>query len=55
MGADVNISSSNGSTPLHWASQQGALEIVEFLLSCGADVFATTNSYKSVYRFSLTK
>lgn len=35
-GADVNITSSNGFTPLHRAAQHGHVTVVEFLLSKGA-------------------
>ena len=50
-GADVNIKSLNGSTPLHWSCSSGDLEIVKLLVQYGADVNATTNSWltDSVY------
>ncbi len=47
-GADINIRAANGSTPLHWAAQQGRLEVVTELVHSGADIHATTNSYASV-------
>lgn len=41
-GANINIRSSSGYTPLHRAAQHGHLEMVEFLLSNNADVAAKT-------------
>jgi len=43
-GDDVNEKSSNGFTPLHRAAASGRTEIVEFLLSKGADINATLYS-----------
>jgi hypothetical protein len=35
-GAQVNISDSNGWTPLHWAAQYGHIEIIKLLIANGA-------------------
>jgi ankyrin repeat protein len=42
-GADINVQSHSGRTPLHWASFNGALEFVHLLLEHGADVEAKDN------------
>ena len=42
-GADVNIATKYGLTPLYIASQTGDLEIVEVLITSGADVNKTHN------------
>jgi ankyrin repeat protein len=36
-GADVNIATNDGVTPLHVAEQQGQLEVVEALVALGAE------------------
>eukprot|EP01117_Protostelium_nocturnum_P009177 TRINITY_DN3285_c0_g1_i1.p1 TRINITY_DN3285_c0_g1~~TRINITY_DN3285_c0_g1_i1.p1 ORF type:complete len:775 (+),score=256.10 TRINITY_DN3285_c0_g1_i1:283-2607(+) len=36
-GANIHIANKNGETPLHWAARTGRTEIVEYLLSKGAD------------------
>jgi len=41
-GADVNIASGDGMTPLHWAAERGESEIARLLLAAGADVTAGT-------------
>jgi hypothetical protein len=46
-GADINVQSQSGRTPLHWASTYGALEVVRVLLEHGADVEAKENSGKT--------
>ena len=45
LGALVNCRAANGSTPLHWAAQCGNIGVVNALISAGADVGATTNSW----------
>lgn len=42
-GANINIISQNGYTPLHRASQNGHTAVVEFLLSKGADAGVESN------------
>ena len=42
-GADPNARDSDGNTPLHLASKNGHLEIVEILLDRGVDVNARNN------------
>ena len=44
-GANVNLPTDNGSTPILVACHQGSFEIVRFLVESGADVNAT-NNYK---------
>ena len=39
-GADINARKKDGQTPLHWASFNGALEVVRLLLEHGADAEA---------------
>src|SRR5258707_8057433 len=46
-GADVNMRTRSGSTPLHRASWAGALEIVRLLLEYGADVGAVHGEGKT--------
>jgi ankyrin repeat protein len=43
-GADVNATQRNGFTPLHEAAQHGDDELVELLLSAGADPTARTDA-----------
>lgn len=42
-GANVNISSNKGFTPLHRASQNGHAQIVKFLIESGANPKAASN------------
>lgn len=44
-GANVNITATNGSTPLFWAAQRGHFEIVEELVNQGADLNITANTW----------
>ncbi|XP_018560710.1 ankyrin repeat domain-containing protein 53 [Lates calcarifer] len=39
-GADINVTTDSGQTPLHLAASEGLLDCVEILLQAGADVFA---------------
>ncbi|MEO8680360.1 MAG: ankyrin repeat domain-containing protein, partial [Vicinamibacterales bacterium] len=41
-GADVNAAQGDGMTALHWAAMQGDQDLVQMLLSAGANVRATT-------------
>jgi ankyrin repeat protein len=41
-GADVNAAQGDGMTALHWAAQSGDADLVQMLLSAGANVRATT-------------
>ncbi|CCW63997.1 unnamed protein product [Phytomonas sp. EM1] len=36
-GYEVNVRDSQGRTPLLWAAREGFAEVIEYLLSCGAD------------------
>ena len=45
LGADINSTSGNGSTPLHWAAGTGISYIVNFLLLKGADPGAVTYTW----------
>ena len=47
-GADVNLPDSWGYTPLHYASVRGGNDLVEYLVSRGADVTATSRLGQSV-------
>jgi len=46
-GADINVQNQFGETPLHFASFNGALEVVRLLLEHGADVQAKNNDGKT--------
>ena len=39
--ADVDVTSADGATALHWAVHEDRVAIVELLLDAGADVTAT--------------
>jgi ankyrin repeat protein len=50
MGAHVNVSTLNGTTPLYRACQHGHESVVEFLLEHGADINMTRrNGYSPLY------
>jgi ankyrin repeat protein len=46
-GADVNARDKYGSTPLHWATYYGHVEVVRLLLELGADPTVRNNDGKS--------
>jgi ankyrin repeat protein len=41
-GSDANIADENGTTSLHWAADRGYKDVVELLISKGADVNSET-------------
>jgi uncharacterized protein len=41
-GADVNVATGDGMTALHWAAQNGSVDLAKMLLIAGANVRATT-------------
>jgi ankyrin repeat protein len=43
-GSEINAKSSNKSVPLHWGAWAGAVEVVELLLSHGADIMAKADN-----------
>lgn len=51
-GADPNTKSSQGSTPIHFAAQQGNLDLVKWLAANGADLFMVTNSGQDILYFA---
>lgn len=57
-GANVNATTNLGYTPLHQASQQGRVLIIDLLLGAGAQPNATTNVSSFIVdclRFGSTK
>lgn len=44
LGADVNARDNNGHTPLHFAAARGDNELINYLVSKGADVKAVSRS-----------
>ena len=51
-GADVNVKTKSGWTPLHYGAQSGSVGVVELLLAKGADVNAQTKSGKGPIDFA---
>ena len=51
-GADINVRTDGGRTPLHTASYRGALEVVRVLLEHGADVEVKTNDGHTALQFA---
>ncbi len=47
-GADANASAMDGTTPLHWAAQEGSAAVCEALLAAGADPAALSRDGRSV-------
>lgn len=47
-GADVNARGLDGTTPLHWAAQEGSAAVCEALLAAGADPGAVSNDGRSI-------
>ena len=52
-GADINVRSQHGLTPMHVASVNGALEVVRLLLEQGADVEAKRNDGKTALQVAV--
>jgi hypothetical protein len=52
-GADINVQSQIGRTPLHVATYNGALEVVRVLLEHGADVEVTNNDGQTVLQVAI--
>jgi ankyrin repeat protein len=43
LGANPNVTNERGETPLHWSANRGRVEMIELLLSSGADVNAVSS------------
>jgi ankyrin repeat protein len=52
LGADVNHSSQGGVTPLHYACQEGQLEVAKYLVKSGALVFPLCDKGFSVFIYA---
>lgn len=52
LGADVNHSTDGGVTPLHYACQEGQLEIAKYLVKSGALVFALCDKGFSIFIYA---
>ena len=47
-GWPLNARDSIGNTPLHWAAQEGKLDVTKYLLEHGVDPLASNNDGKTV-------
>ncbi|MEQ1823382.1 MAG: ankyrin repeat domain-containing protein [Fimbriimonadaceae bacterium] len=47
-GADVNFQEDTGKTPIWGAAVNGHVEVVEFLISCGADILRKNDKGQTV-------
>ena len=54
-GADLNITSENGWTALHWCAFNNLLEIARMLLDAGADKTIPNNDGKLPYELTKSK
>ena len=55
IGAGVNATDDDGAMPLHWAAQNGRLEIVNALVRAGANVNAAAKNGATGFTHSSTK
>ena len=46
--ADLNNIDNNGRSPLYYASMNGHIEVVKFLVECGANIHQITNSDETI-------
>lgn len=52
-GADVNVKNDFGVTPLHYACEEGHIDVVDFLIAHGADVNSTDDNDVSVLAYAV--
>lgn len=53
-GADVNVQTGNGITPLHIAAESGSLKMVTLLLSNGANINSLTKYGESALHYAVS-